>query len=165
MAFQLFMESLRIRLAELGKDHQDVSFTLYNLGLCHQLLGNYADAVLCLEETLRIERLILGEDHRDVALTLFKLAEAHKNGGDLDKALTCFTNTLKAKDLRPLTVARAQNEIANILLVKGDVGGSVEAFVASARSFKRAGRGITSVHITPAIQIHRADFGKAAPVA
>ena len=165
MAFQLFLESLRIRIDELGKDHQDVSFTLYNVGLCHQLLGNSADAILCFEETLRIERLNLGKDHKDVALTLFKLAEAHRNGGNEKEALKCFQDTLKATGLRPITIARAHNEIANILLDQGDVDGSIEAFVASARHYRKAGRSIDSVRVSPALKIHRAAFGLAAALA
>jgi tetratricopeptide (TPR) repeat protein len=71
-AMQLFIESLRIRRSKLGKDHRDVSFTLYNLGLCHQLQGSYKEAIECYRETLRIEKLVLGETHRDVW-------ERHKN--------------------------------------------------------------------------------------
>lgn len=165
MALQLFEESLRIRIEKLGKDHQDVSFTLYNAGLCHQLLGNAVDAVRCFEETLRIERLILGDDHKDAALTFFKLGEAHKSNGNFKEALKCFRSTLDVEGLRPATVARAHNEVANILLEQGEVGPSVEAFSNSARQYVLAGRGISAVRISAALKLHRADFGRAAPVA
>jgi tetratricopeptide (TPR) repeat protein len=67
---QFFTESLRIRHIRLGQ-HRDVSSTLYNIGLCHQLQGNYKEALSAFSETLRVEKLVLKCNfHRDVSLTL-----------------------------------------------------------------------------------------------
>ncbi len=108
---QLFSESLQIRCDKLGKDHLDVSFTLYNIGLCHQLQGSFKEAIECYRETLRVEKLVLGKNHRDVSMTMYKLGEAYKVHGDIDAALESFRGALQIERSTigkedPATVAR-----------------------------------------------------------
>ena len=167
---QLFVESLRIRREKLGKDHRDVSFTLYNLGLCHQLQGSYKEAIECYRETLRVEKLVLGATHRDVSMTMYKLGEAYKANAQLDKALSSFEgalsierNTIGQED--PATVARTLNEIGNIHLARGDVIPMMEAFNEAARIFRRAGLSPQSVAVSGQLYAFGISCPSAAPAA
>ncbi len=181
-ALQLFTESLRIRQSKLGPDHRDVAFTLYNVGLCHQLQGNSAEAVVCFVETLRVETLVLGENHKDVTLTLFKLGEAYKADGDLKAALESFQRALRIERrlwqdslsaatsesgnaADPASMARTLNEIGNVYMAQGHVDEMMDAYIESARLFRRAGLSIYSVHVSPALKLYAAGFHLSAAAA
>lgn len=162
-AFQLFQESLRIRLGKHGFYHRDVSFTMYNIGLCHHLQGNHKSAVFFLEETLRIERVVLGSQHRDVALTLCKLGEALKAEGDISSALDRFEEALAIEKQGTrredsLAVAKTLVEIGNIYLDRGNVAKMMDAFIESARRFRRAGRSIDAVVVSPVVKLYAVEF-------
>ena len=144
MAVQLFSESVRIRVKLHGKNHRDVSFALYNVGLCHYNMGCYDEAIVSFEETLRIEKAVLGATHKDVGLTLFKLGEVHAANRNLESALECFQAALKTereaeKDADPKTIARILNEIGNAHLLRGETGLMMAAFVEAARAMRDAG--------------------------
>merc|ERR1712078_154738 len=169
-ALKLFTESLEIRRAKLGKNHRDVSFTMYNIGLCHQLQGNLQEAI-CFQETLRIEKFVLGEDHKDVSMTSFKLGEVYKAKGDMDLALVSFNNALKIErknaeqDEDPAAIARTMNEIGNIHLARGDVVPMMEAFGEATRIFQQAGLSPESVAVSGELYHFGITCPNAAPAA
>jgi tetratricopeptide (TPR) repeat protein len=144
MALQLFAESLRIRVDNLGREHRDVSFTMYNVALCYQMQGELRQAIKCYQETLRIERLVLGENHKDISMTCFKLGEVYAANNETDKALGCFQSSLRVEqelneDADPATVARILNEIGNIYLAQGKTEHMVQSLIEAARVLKKAG--------------------------
>lgn len=70
-SMNVLVESLAIRRAVLGSDHEDVATTLNNLGRVHYMKGEFAIALTTYHEALRIRRLLLGNDHLDVGATVY----------------------------------------------------------------------------------------------
>jgi len=91
-AMEYFDEALSIQRKK--HDRQEVAFTLYNIGLCHQARGSHTKAIECYTEALEHEEKIFGKDHKDTSATMFKLGEAYSAIGRFDKALSSFQNAL-----------------------------------------------------------------------
>ena len=61
---------------------------LRNLGIAHQILGEYEKAKDVLERALNIDEKHCGQDHIEVAITLTNLGNVYSKLGDYDKAKT-----------------------------------------------------------------------------
>jgi tetratricopeptide (TPR) repeat protein len=86
--------ALRIRTAQLGRDHPDVAQSLDNIGETLRAQGRIEDALERHQESLSIKQRILPEDHPDLAYSLHGIAECHRLAGEprsavepLEKAL------------------------------------------------------------------------------
>jgi tetratricopeptide (TPR) repeat protein len=98
-AEKLYKRALEIRLAALGKDHQDTAEIIGNLGGLHRDTHNYSESEKCYNEALKIDRKLLGETHPYVATDMNNLAGLYRDMGRHEEAKTLFNKALSMREL------------------------------------------------------------------
>jgi tetratricopeptide (TPR) repeat protein len=98
-AEKLYKRALEIRLAALGKDHQDTAEIIGNLGGLYRDTHNYSESEKCYNEAFKIDRKLLGETHPYVATDMNNLAGLYRDMGRHEEARTLFNKALAMREL------------------------------------------------------------------
>jgi tetratricopeptide (TPR) repeat protein len=72
----------------------EAAASLFSLGVVHDKVAEYTNALDCYTEVLRIRQSILGENCVEVAETLTNLGVAEGNMGNLERSLQHWKNSL-----------------------------------------------------------------------
>ncbi|MFT3775669.1 MAG: CHAT domain-containing protein [Minicystis sp.] len=86
-------------LRALGVD-RDTGLVLHQLGVLHDVMGNYKQAEAYFRESLAIARRLLGADHPEVAVTLDMLASVRQGMGDYGGAERLYQEALAIRRAR-----------------------------------------------------------------
>ena len=69
----------------------------YNLGLIHDKLAAYEEAIFAFETSLELRRAMLGADHPDIACLLYNIGVLRMERQQLDEASACFSEALRVR--------------------------------------------------------------------
>lgn len=69
----------------------------YNLGLIHDKLASYEEAIFAFEMSLELRRAMLGADHPDIACLLYNIGVLRMERQQLDEASACFSEALRVR--------------------------------------------------------------------
>lgn len=69
----------------------------YNLGLIHDKLASYDEAIFAFEMSLELRRAMLGMDHPDIACLLYNIGVLRMERQQLDEASACFREALRVR--------------------------------------------------------------------
>ena len=96
-AFQAFQDSLRIR-REIGEDHYEVAYSLFNIGLYFTSKRKYVDALKCFKDAMRISVVAFGLDHPFIGDIHWGVGNVNTRKCNFDEAQSEFTLALKIYD-------------------------------------------------------------------
>jgi len=105
----------------------------YNLGLIHDKLGAYNEAIAAFEMSLELRKVLLGNDHPDIACLLYNIGVLQMEQQRLDGASTSFREALRirrvgtAGQLSDLHVVKTLEKLASLHKAKGNIEGALEA--------------------------------------
>lgn len=105
----------------------------YNLGLIHDKLGAYADAIGAFEMSLELRRSMLGNDHPDIACLLYNIGVLQMEQQQLSEASNSFREALRirrrgaAGQLNDKHVVKTLEKLSSLYKTKGNVKGALEA--------------------------------------
>ncbi len=131
----LFKRALVLYEEALGKDHQDVAYTLSHLAVLFMIQGRYYEAEALHKRTLAINEKVLGSDHPRVSADLNNLAVVFHYQGRFSEAEPLHKRALaiKEKALGPTSVHVA-TDLYNLAELYTDQGRYSEAEPLYARS-------------------------------
>jgi len=96
----LYLRSLAIREAKLGKDHPDVAIGLNNLAGLYGSMGEHAKAEQLQMRSLGIREVKLGKDHPGVAVSLNNLAGLYGSMGQYARAEPLHMRSLEIREAK-----------------------------------------------------------------
>jgi tetratricopeptide (TPR) repeat protein len=105
----------------------------YNLGLIHDKLGSYDDAIFAFEMSLELRRAMLGPDHPDIACLLYNIGVLRMERQQLSEASKCFREALRVRrigaagQLNDRHVVKTLEKLSSLHKAKGNIRGSLEA--------------------------------------
>jgi tetratricopeptide (TPR) repeat protein len=105
----------------------------YNLGLIHDKMGAYADAIKAFQMSLKLRRSMLGPDHADVACLLYNIGVLQMEQQLLKEATDSFREALRIRrvaatgQLNDRHVVKTLQKLASLHKSKGNVAGALEA--------------------------------------
>lgn len=105
----------------------------YNLGLIHDKLGSYTDAIYAFKMSLELRKAMLGQDHPDCACLLYNIAVLQMESQELKEATASFREVLRirrlgsADQLVDRHVVKTLEKLASLHKAHGDVNGALEA--------------------------------------
>jgi len=106
----------------------------YNLGLIHDKLGSYGDAIAAFKMSLELRKTMLGQDHPDIACLLYNIGVLQMEQQLLTDASTSFREALRirrvgtAGQLNDRHVVKTLEKLASLHKAKGNVSGALDAF-------------------------------------
>lgn len=123
-AAPLLDEALRLRRAQLGNDHPDVTATMKTIAGLLKDKGDYDASERVFGEVLEMRRRQYGAEHADVATALDDLSSVYYAQGKLDEAEKLNGEGLAMKRKlfgnESAEVAHSLTNLAEVLLQKGD---------------------------------------------
>jgi tetratricopeptide (TPR) repeat protein len=105
----------------------------YNLGLIHDKLGAYGEAITAFEMSLRLRKVLLGDTHSDIACLLYNIGVLQMEQQRLDDASASFREALSirrvttAGRLNDRHVIKTLGKLAALHRDKGNLKGALEA--------------------------------------
>ena len=105
----------------------------YNLGLIHDKMGAYADAIKAFQMSLKLRRAMLGEDHADVACLLYNIGVLQMEQQLLGEATDSFREALRIRkvaatgQLNDRHVVKTLQKLASLQKAKGNITGALDA--------------------------------------
>ena len=105
----------------------------YNLGLIHDKIGAYADAIKAFQMSLKLRRAMLGRDHADVACLLYNIGVLQMEQQLLNEATDSFREALRIRrvaatgQLNDRHVVKTLQKLASLHKSKGNIRGALEA--------------------------------------
>jgi tetratricopeptide (TPR) repeat protein len=105
----------------------------YNLGLIHDKLGAFADAIKAFQMSLKLRRAMLGHNHADVACLLYNIGVLQMEQQLLPEATDCFREALRIRkvastgQLNDRHVVKTLQKLSTLHKAKGDLAGALEA--------------------------------------
>lgn len=105
----------------------------YNLGLIHDKLGSYADAICAFEMSLELRKAMLGRDHPDIACLLYNIGVLQMEQQLLNEASLSFREALRIRrvaatgQLNDQQVVNTLEKLASLHKAKGNISGALEA--------------------------------------
>ena len=105
----------------------------YNLGLIHDKMGAYADAIKAFQMSLKLRRAMLGPDHADVACLLYNIGVLQMEQQLLNEATDSFREALRIRrvaatgQLNDRHVVKTLQKLASLHKSKGNIAGALEA--------------------------------------
>ena len=105
----------------------------YNLGLIHDKLGSYDDAIFAFEMSLGLRRAMLGPDHPDIACLLYNIGVLRMERQQLEEATVCFREALRVRrigavgQLNDRHVVKTLEKLASLHRAKGNIKAALEA--------------------------------------
>lgn len=104
----------------------------YNLGLIHDKLGSYDDAIFAFEMSLELRRSLLGVDHPDIACLLYNIGVLRMERQQLDEATDCFREALRVRrlgnagQLNDRHVVKTLEKLSSLHRATGNINGALE---------------------------------------
>jgi tetratricopeptide (TPR) repeat protein len=105
----------------------------YNLGLIHDKMGAYTDAIKAFQLSLGLRRAMLGRDHADVACLLYNIGVLQMEQQMLNEATDSFREALRIRrvaatgQLNDRHVVKTLQKLASLHKSKGNNKGALEA--------------------------------------
>jgi tetratricopeptide (TPR) repeat protein len=129
------------RIDELGNDDDISPATMnlystvwYNLGLIHDKMGSFSEAISAFRMSLKLRRAMLGSDHSDVACLLYNIGVLQMEQQLLNEATDSFREALRIRrvastgQLNDRHVVKTLQKLASLHKSKGNINGALEAF-------------------------------------
>lgn len=104
----------------------------YNLGLIHDKLGAYGEAIKSFEMSLNLRKVLLGSNHSDIACLMYNIGVLQMEQHRLDEASTSFREALRirrvaaAGQLNDLHIVKTLEKLASLHKDKGNLRGALE---------------------------------------
>ncbi|EEC50986.1 predicted protein [Phaeodactylum tricornutum CCAP 1055/1] len=131
-------------LQELGRHPEAVHFykralenrirrLWYNLGLIHDRLGAYIDAISSFQMSLELRKTMLGRDHPDIACLLYNIGVLQMEQQQLSEASFSFREALRIRcvgttgQLNDRHVIKTLEKLSSLQRAKGNINGALEA--------------------------------------
>jgi tetratricopeptide (TPR) repeat protein len=105
----------------------------YNLGLIHDKMGAFAEAIRAFRMSLKLRRAMLGRDHSDVACLLYNIGVLQMEQQLLNEATDSFREALRIRrvaatgQLNDRHVVKTLQKLASLHKSKGNIQGALEA--------------------------------------
>ena len=105
----------------------------YNLGLIHDKLGSYRDAISAFERSLELRRAMLGGDHPDIACLMYNIGVLQMEQQLLNEATDSFREALRIRrggatgQLNDKHVVKTLEKLSSLHKAKGNLQGALEA--------------------------------------
>jgi tetratricopeptide (TPR) repeat protein len=105
----------------------------YNLGLIHDKMGAFAEAIRAFRMSLKLRRAMLGRDHSDVACLLYNIGVLQMEQQLLNDATDSFREALRIRrvaatgQLNDRHVVKTLQKLASLHKSKGNIYGALEA--------------------------------------
>lgn len=105
----------------------------YNLGLIHDKMGAFADAIRAFRMSLKLRRAMFGPDHSDVACLLYNIGVLQMEQQLLNDASQSFREALRIRrvaatgQLNDRHVVKTLQKLASLHKSKGNIQGALEA--------------------------------------
>jgi len=105
----------------------------YNLGLIHDKLGSFVDAIQAFQMSLQLRRAMLGHNHTDVACLLYNIGVLQMEQQMLSEATKSFVEALRIRrvtapgQLSDGHVVKTLQKLSSLHKAKGDLSGALEA--------------------------------------
>ena len=124
-ALASYLEALRIRRLQLGKDHLDVAAVIYNSGQTYHQQGHFEKALRYYQEFMRIAIMKLGPNHRDVGIMLKCMAQIYHEQKVYEEAIQLYQRALHVSQIALGTTDHAEiasilNKMGNLYYERGD---------------------------------------------
>lgn len=137
MRYQIVSKNSRERI---NKDHPDLIYNYFNLGVIHNKAGQYDSALFYKEKALEIDLRDFGDQHVYVAEDYTNLAATHIRQGNYEKS---FEYTQRSLDVKKslygsvhISVGRSLNNMATIFSHMGNLEKAVEVKLEALGIFK-----------------------------
>lgn len=105
----------------------------YNLGLIHDKMGAFTEAIRAFRMSLKLRRAMLGKDHSDVACLLYNIGVLQMEQQQLHEATESFREALRIRrvastgQLNDRHVVKTLQKLASLHKAKGNTKGALEA--------------------------------------
>jgi tetratricopeptide (TPR) repeat protein len=105
----------------------------YNLGLIHDKMGAYPDAIKAFQMSLKLRRAMLGRNHADVACLLYNIGVLQMEQQMLNEATDSFREALRIRrvaatgQLNDRHVVKTLQKLSSLHKSKGNIPGALEA--------------------------------------
>jgi tetratricopeptide (TPR) repeat protein len=105
----------------------------YNLGLIHDKMGAFAEAIRAFRMSLKLRRAMLGRDHSDVACLLYNIGVLQMEQQLLNEATDSFREALRIRrvaatgQLNDRHVVKTLQKLASLHKSKGNIQGALDA--------------------------------------
>jgi len=105
----------------------------YNLGLIHDRLGAYIDAISSFQMSLELRKKMLGRDHPDIACLLYNIGVLQMEQQQLSEASFSFREALRIRcvgttdQLNDRHVIKTLEKLSSLQRAKGNINGALEA--------------------------------------
>lgn len=105
----------------------------YNLGLIHDKMGSYTDAIRAFQMSLKLRRAMLGRNHADVACLLYNIGVLQMEQQMLNDATDSFREALRIRrvaatgQLNDRHVVKTLQKLSSLHKSKGNIAGALEA--------------------------------------
>lgn len=105
----------------------------YNLGLIHDKLGSFRDAIAAFEMSLALRRSMLGNDHPDIACLMYNIGVLQMEQQHLAEATESFREALRIRrggatgQLNDRHVVKTLEKLSSLHKAKGNIAGALDA--------------------------------------
>jgi tetratricopeptide (TPR) repeat protein len=105
----------------------------YNLGLIHDKMGAFSEAIRAFRMSLKLRRAMLGRDHSDVACLLYNIGVLQMEQQLLNEATTSFREALRIRrvaatgQLNDRHVVKTLQKLSSLHKSKGNIQGALAA--------------------------------------
>jgi len=105
----------------------------YNLGLIHDKLGSYPEAISAFTKSLELRKAMLGRNHPDIACLYYNIGVLQMEQQHLDEASTSFSEALRIRyhavgnQLNDDRVIKTLEKLASLYKAKGNIRGATQA--------------------------------------
>jgi tetratricopeptide (TPR) repeat protein len=105
----------------------------YNLGLIHDKLGSFRDAIAAFEMSLALRRSMLGNDHPDIACLMYNIGVLQMEQQHLAEATASFREALRIRrggatgQLNDRHVVKTLEKLSSLHKAKGNIAGALDA--------------------------------------
>jgi len=106
----------------------------YNLGLIHDKMGAFKEAIRAFRMSLKLRRAMLGYEHSDVSCLLYNIGVLQMEQHLLDEATESFREALAHRhvagkgQLNDIHVIKTLQKLSSMHKAKGNVKGALEAY-------------------------------------
>jgi len=106
----------------------------YNLGLIHDKMGAFKEAIRAFRMSLKLRRAMLGHEHSDVSCLLYNIGVLQMEQHLLDEATESFREALAHRhvagkgQLNDVHVIKTLQKLSSMHKAKGNVKGALEAY-------------------------------------
>jgi len=106
----------------------------YNLGLIHDKMGDFKEAIRSFRMSLKLRRHMLGHEHSDVSCLFYNIGVLQMEQKLLDDATESFRQALASRhvsgkgQLNDLHVIKTLRKLSSMHKAKGNVKGALEAY-------------------------------------